>query len=202
MLFRKIGILLSSLLFLKCNEGTPADYYSYLEKVKGTPKAQALDDSKLHVNCELTDRFIIKDLNKTENISFKIRFNGVPKAFPDDLSFQFLVDDKVITLPDSIQYTLRTSIDRTGKTFNARLSSLNVNEVIHSLKTLNNIPDAAYFINLSGNFAEIKLNNSVNPEKIKIELRAMSKGKVIAEKIRSYELKRPLLYKTRNRPFG
>ena len=94
MVLRKLSIILSSLLFIRCNDSSPADYYSYLQIIKGQPKVIPVDDSKLHVNFQIAENFKITDTSKTENLKFQISFNGLIQVFPEDFHFNCMQTTK------------------------------------------------------------------------------------------------------------
>lgn len=202
MLLRKLGIILSSLLFLRCDDSSLADYYSYLQIVEGQPKATPVDNSKIHVHFQIAENIKITDTSKTENLNVQISFNGLIQVFPKDFHFELYANDQKITLPDTINYTITTVIDNSVRYFKSEEISFKVQEVLDSIKKKNSIPDSISYFSVAGIIQNIPLNNTHNPSILKLHLKAFSKGSIFYDKEQVYELKRPRLYKTRSRPFG
>lgn len=202
MLLRNLGIILASLLFIRCDDSAPANYYSYLQIVKEQPQVTAVDERKLTIHFGTTENIKLTDTSKTENIKTQISFHGLIQAFPQDLHFELYANDQRIALPDTIHYSITTVVDNSLKYLKSEETSLRVKEILDSARKKNNVPDSISYFKISGIMQNIPLNNTHNPSLLTLRLKAISKGNTFYDKEQVYELKRPTLYKTRSRPFG
>jgi hypothetical protein len=199
--FKKLLALTPALFFARCDEGKLADYYVYAEVTKEKPTAKVVPQKIFSSEFGIADGFRVSNPEKVGGIKAEVHFSGLPADFPAGLQFELYADDKKIEMPDTIDYTITTVINSV-RYFKYKATSLNINDVVTSVKRENNIPDSITYFSVAGIFNNIIINQPRDPRKITLALKTLINGRVVLERSHTYELTRPKLYNVRSRPFG
>jgi hypothetical protein len=206
---KNIFILISAVLvilsFTKCTPKESFYIYENQENIQGKSEDIPFNPNDFELKLELGTDSVILDKEKTAAISIKLFFIGQYQYYPPNLNFEVYINNKKITLSDTIKYHITTVIDDHVTYFKDSANTLNIPELITKLKKEKNLPADLNYFSVISVYPRYYIGNKTNPDSIQIKVKLFwDNGNSITEK--NYILKK-VEYKKEEyhlpiRPFG